>query len=117
MMTYNTLNVTNNKNNGSERLKKGLKTMQTKAEKAKATKKDKLRSRYCEHCDQMIVYDGTQGRKKFCNDACKMAHHRRLKEYRERWNPTPAPKPDPNRVAQQYVNVAWAHLAEIETAL
>ena len=91
--------------------------MTTKREKSLETKKDKLRSRYCEHCDQMIVYDGTQGRKKFCNDACKMAYHRRLKAYEARWSPKPAPKPAPDRTAQQLVNIAWAHLADVETAL
>lgn len=85
----------------------------TRAEKALETKKDKLRSRYCLHCDQMIVRDGTQGRKKFCNNACKMAYHR----YMHQWDEKPVHTPDPNRVAQQMVNVVYAHLAEIETAL
>lgn len=91
--------------------------MNTKAQKALASKKDKLRSRYCKHCDQMIIYDGTQGRKVFCNDACKMAYHRKVKKWQERWNPKPAPRPAPDRTGQQMINIAWAHLVDLETAL
>ena len=91
--------------------------MTTKREKALATKKDKLRSKYCKHCDQMIVYDGTQGRKKFCDDACKMAYHRAVKAYWQRVNPALERKTVFDRSAQQIINIVWAHLAEVETAL
>ena len=85
----------------------------TRAAKALESKKDKLRSRYCLNCQQMIVYDGTQGRKKFCNPACKMAYHRYFKQF----DPKPAPRATLDRSAQQIINIAWAHLAELETAL
>lgn len=114
-MHFNTLSVTNDKNDGSQWVK--IEAKMNKREKSIATKKDKLRSKYCQQCDQMIIYDGTQGRKKFCNDACKMAWHRRVKAYEARWNPKPAQLPAPNRTAQQMINIAYAALAELETAL
>jgi len=114
-MHFNTLNVTNNKNDGSQRVKSEAKM--NKSEKALATKKDKLRSRYCKQCDQMIIYDGTQGRKEFCNPACKMAYHRRLKAYHERWYGKPAAKPVYDRTVQQMINIAWANMVDVESAL
>jgi hypothetical protein len=110
------LDVTNNKIDGSVWVKNGVKTMKTKAEKALETKNDKLRSRYCLNCDQMIICKGTQGRQKFCNAACKMAYHRDLAKQRARWSPKPAARPAPDRTAQQFVNIAWANMADVETA-
>lgn len=89
---------------------------QNSSKKAIETKKDKLRSRYCKQCDQMIIYNGTQGRKQFCNPACKMAYHRKLNAWEKKWYPQPE-SVVMDRSAQQIINIAWAGLAELETAL
>lgn len=91
--------------------------MTTKREKALATKKDKLRSRYCVACGQMIIYDGTQGRKRFCNNACKMSYHRWKQKHDEIRLGKREQRPAPDRTAQQMVNAVYANLAELETAL
>lgn len=91
--------------------------MNTKRQKALATKKDTLKQAYCQYCSAGIIRDGTQGRKKFCNDACKMKYHRAVKAYRQRINPAPERKAVFDRSAQQIINIAWSHLAEMETAL
>lgn len=114
-MNSNTLRVTNDKIGGSQRVKNGacnMDTNKTRAEKSLETKKDRFKQKYCLHCGSGIIRNGTQGRKQYCNDACKQADYR----WRKSLNPKPV-LPVVDRTAQQMINIAWAHLAELETAL
>lgn len=89
-----------------------MNTNKTRAEKALDTKLDTLKQKYCLNCGMGIIRNGTQGRKRFCNDACKQSHYR----WRKSLDPKPVQRTY-DRTAQQMINVAWAHLADVETAL
>lgn len=90
----------------------------TPVEKAVDTKRDQLNTKQCKNCYNWFPVNGLQKRKKFCNDACKMAYHRRY-DFDGTYTPKPVKrKPTTATVVpvvdnvQAIVNDAWSEQLE-----
>src|SRR5262245_26757229 len=87
-------------------------------QKAIKTKLGQERVRECKHCHMYFPQNGLQHNKKFCNNACKMAYHRRYDyygTYAPKQPAQPAQKSAPVPVVyneQEAIRNAWIEAVE-----